>query len=797
MVSARDFLFVLGSSSLWLTGSGLVLWLCLQSRLRLSPGTCAVASILVVLQGWIWIGIPVQVNLAWLPPQQVRSFANNAAASDAAQAMATQTSGQAPVLEPSSASEAQSKAHSHPQADSPSLASVGPIASAVEVGTVSWVPPLMWLAAGLGTIWLAGIVILIWRSVRGFVALSRMVQTLPDASGDWQGELLKQCRYLKIATPPVLKVGEVAAPLLVQTLRRACVVVPACLWESFDAEQRRSILLHELAHYRRGDVWRQLAMRLLILPHWFNPVAWWAARQYEAASEVACDAIACGGDLLAAISYSKVLLVLNESMRNEAFVDHRLGIRHAQALAISGWSLTERVRHILHPDSQKESHMSRFLILSAMIGLTVLAGIRIRAADESSTSEDKAAENEAAAEPGVILRRRTITEEFEKATPDKATPDKATPDNASPAKEIAESLLANGGFEEVQDGSSDPDSWFATRYPPTAGHHVLASSPVAHSGKRSVFVEVAESHPDRRVDYNWTAVAKGWKVGEIYELSGWIKTENAKGPGFLMAQCWSEDGKQALGYSERPCDVTGTTDWTRVSTLLRVPEGTASVRIRAGLTSKDNKGAKAWIDDISLVKVSRTANVGNKNRTAKNDLATPGLLIANGGFEEVEANSGDPEAWFGTRIPQTAGHFVLASSPVAHSGKRGVVVEIGDNHPDRQVAYNWTLLAQGWKAGETYELSGWVRTEDVKQPAFIMAQFWGAGEGKEKKMIGGATTQTTYPIKGTTDWTRVTTRLTVPEGTRELRIRAGLSSLDNRGAKAWLDDISLVKVAAN
>jgi hypothetical protein len=43
----------------------------------------------------------------------------------------------------------------------------------------------------------------------------------------------------------------------------------------------------------------------------------------------------------------------------------------------------------------------------------------------------------------------------------------------------------------------------------------------------------------------------------------------------------------------------------------------------------------------------------------------------------------------------------------------------------------------------------------------------------------------------------VSTRLKVPESTSLVRIRAGLSSDGNRGAKAWLDDISLVKVASN
>ena len=133
----------------------------------------------------------------------------------------------------------------------------------------------------------------------------------------------------------------------------------------------------------------------------------------------------------------------------------------------------------------------------------------------------------------------------------------------------------------------------------------------------------------------------------------------------------------------------------------------------------------------------------SKSETAKDEpaKATGVSLLANGGFEEPQEESDDPESWYGTRIPQTAGHFLLsASSSVAHRGERSVAVEIGASHPDMKVAYNWTAVAKGWKAGETYELSGWVKTENAKRTAFIMAQFW-SEEGEDGKMIGGATTQ--------------------------------------------------------
>jgi len=187
-------------------------------------------------------------------------------------------------------------------------------------------------------------------------------------------------------------------------------------------------------------------------------------------------------------------------------------------------------------------------------------------------------------------------------------------------------------------------------------------------------------------------------------------------------------------------------------------------------------------------------NESAKNERAEDQPAMPPVesLIANGSFEERQEESDDPVAWFATRLPRTAGHFLLAVSPrVAHGGRRSVFVAIGESHPALQVYYNWTTEAKGWQAGETYELSGWIKVENANRPASIMAQCW-SQDGK--RILGGASTQLKLPVQGTTDWTRVGTRLKVPEGTSVLRIRAGLSSQDNPGAKAWFDDLSLVKV---
>jgi len=260
----------------------------------------------------------------------------------------------------------------------------------------------------------------------------------------------------------------------------------------------------------------------------------------------------------------------------------------ALQVAIHGGSLQSRVRRLLSP-AGNDSVMKRVVVIAAALALAAGGFARIRLA--SAQLPAPPSEKRAAATGSSSAAQSPASENESKA---------------DLAKVLVASLIPNGGFEQSQANSNEPEGWFATRWPYTVGHFFLSASPsVAHSGQRSVFVEIFDSHPNSSVFHNWTLVAKGWKVGETYELSGWIKVENANRPAFMVAQYLNKDGKWMadMDTTRNAFPVQGTTDWTRVSTLLKVPEGTHIVRIRAGLSSQDNQGAKAWFDDISLVPV--------------------------------------------------------------------------------------------------------------------------------------------------------------------------------------------------
>jgi len=63
-------------------------------------------------------------------------------------------------------------------------------------------------------------------------------------------------------------------------------------------DRLRMLMLHELAHVRRGDVAVNWMLAVLKAAHWWNPVFWLAAARFGALREQACDAfaVARGGD---------------------------------------------------------------------------------------------------------------------------------------------------------------------------------------------------------------------------------------------------------------------------------------------------------------------------------------------------------------------------------------------------------------------------------------------------------------------------------------------------------------------
>ncbi len=122
-------------------------------------------------------------------------------------------------------------------------------------------------------------------------------------------------------------------------LRKPTVYLPECA-RDWSRETAKAVLLHELGHHVRRDLWASFAARLACLVHWFNPLAWILRRRLLTQCEFACDArvLETGID---AKSYAHTLcdLAMPKSCRTPAL---------AMAMATKS-TLRDRVENLLSP----------------------------------------------------------------------------------------------------------------------------------------------------------------------------------------------------------------------------------------------------------------------------------------------------------------------------------------------------------------------------------------------------------------------------------------------------------------
>ncbi len=141
---------------------------------------------------------------------------------------------------------------------------------------------LCWL--GGSGLWLVLTVGRTWR-------FQRLLRHAAPAPAALQAETRRMARRLRLARcPEVWLLPGRVSPMLWALGLRPRLLLPAGLWPKLDSQQRAALLLHELAHWWRGDHWIRVLELATTCLYWWHPVVWWARRELHEAEEQCCDA---------------------------------------------------------------------------------------------------------------------------------------------------------------------------------------------------------------------------------------------------------------------------------------------------------------------------------------------------------------------------------------------------------------------------------------------------------------------------------------------------------------------------
>jgi beta-lactamase regulating signal transducer with metallopeptidase domain len=143
--------------------------------------------------------------------------------------------------------------------------------------------------ATLGALaWAAGSAgLLVWFAL-GWLATASRTRRAQRAPAAWQIEANALCARMRIRREVRVRVSADESSPVATGLARPAIVFPASAL-SWDADRRRAVLLHELAHIRRADCRVQAIAQAACALYWFNPLVWLAAASLRRERERACD----------------------------------------------------------------------------------------------------------------------------------------------------------------------------------------------------------------------------------------------------------------------------------------------------------------------------------------------------------------------------------------------------------------------------------------------------------------------------------------------------------------------------
>ncbi len=235
-----------------------------------------------------------------------------------------------------------------------------PAVTVVKSTPVTWATVLF-----LG--WALAIIVMVLLMVQRYFFVRGLIAQAGPAE-DKLTALFQDCgRQMEMAKLPVIKISPAMVSPAACGLVNPVILMPEFLPSKLTDQEMRGVLIHELAHIRRGDLWVNLFQTILQIAYFYNPLLWLANAMIRRVREQAVDEITLVGILDLKKEKTDIGNVYAQTLVNVAKV---ATLRPALSLRMIGVvesksALAGRIKHIL----------TRPIPKTAKLGFLGLAGI--------------------------------------------------------------------------------------------------------------------------------------------------------------------------------------------------------------------------------------------------------------------------------------------------------------------------------------------------------------------------------------------------------------------------------------
>ena len=216
--------------------------------------------------------------------------------------------------------------------------------------------------------WLVGMLVLLALLVQRICFVKGLIAQSKPANKR-SLDMLEECRsQIGIGRNIELKLSDTALSPAVCGLFKPVILMPASLLEKLSPDKLKAVLIHELAHIKRADVWVNLAQTLLQIVYFYNPLVWIANAMIRRVREQAVDEMVLVTLKPETKSYSNTLIDIAEMV----FWRPNFSLRFI-GIVESKKALERRIKHMLNrpvPESSKLGFLG--LITIVVIGAILL-----------------------------------------------------------------------------------------------------------------------------------------------------------------------------------------------------------------------------------------------------------------------------------------------------------------------------------------------------------------------------------------------------------------------------------------
>ena len=226
-------------------------------------------------------------------------------------------------------------------------------------------------------VWGGGIALIILRCAWRYYRFTKLLADTFDPDPQWKQQWETLLRDAKIKTPIPMRISETIGPMLVWRGRETGLVVPLEYWDNLTPTSRICVLQHEITHLLRRDIAKSFFVRILALPHWFNPLVWSAVKRFDDDAEWACDMAAISQSKTSLCDFAKALVQMHE-MSDLPQTVYRIGF--------ASENLSERIDRITNFKrfSKKDSIMKKFIVLILLIMLFAAVSVHFHFTERKS-----------------------------------------------------------------------------------------------------------------------------------------------------------------------------------------------------------------------------------------------------------------------------------------------------------------------------------------------------------------------------------------------------------------------------